>query len=335
MEDKDSFFFRINLKDTSWYLVGQYYLTIFDKDRKKFLYEKIYILIIISITTIFIAFLLSYYFTSSLNKMNRLLKKLGIDNMDIVFPEDKTISEISELGTAFNEMILRTESLLDQLLISTKKQNELETKKKDAEMTALQAQINPHFLYNTIESINCLIRDGDRQNAIKMLTSLSDLFRFISRTDNVIVPISEELEYVKTYAEIMQMRFGENLTFQWDLSQDLLTCKTIKLILQPVIENAIYHGIKPKQSHGIINVKCTNTPDGILFSISDNGIGMDEESLVTLTENLNSEKYLNRIGLYNVQNRIRLFFGKQYGLKIESKYGEGAIVEIHIPRITS
>jgi two-component system sensor histidine kinase YesM len=173
--------------------------------------------------------MISYNLTSAINKMNRLLKRFGIDNMEIVFPEESSIQEIRELGASFNEMVIRTESLLDQLLISTKKQNELETKRNEAEMIALQAQINPHFIYNTFESINSLIAVGDGKNAMRMLNCLSDMLRFGAASGNAVVTLSEELLYVKTYVEIMKMRFGENIFFNIHTDENILQCKTIKL----------------------------------------------------------------------------------------------------------
>jgi sensor histidine kinase YesM len=271
--------------------------------------------------------------TSSINKMKKLLKTMDINNSEAVFPENSAIHEIQELGASFNEMALRIENLVDQLLLSVKKQNELEAREKEAEMIALQAQINPHFLYNTFESINALIQMDEKQKATRMVTSLSDMLRFVADSSNTIVSISEELLYVKTYFEIMQMRFGDKLSFIINADDGILQYKTIKLILQPIIENAIYHGIVPKSQPGEIHVNCSAREDEIIFLIYDNGNGMSEEALGLLNDNLDRKHFNGKIGLYNVQNRLRLFYGERFGLKIESKPGKGTTVEIKIPKV--
>lgn len=332
MSGREEFLFRTKLKDVPWYLVAQYKNSIYLKDTRQFIYDRIYIMLLLLFITIIIAYMISGNFTSSIDKMNRLIKAMGIGNMELIFPEESPIHEISELGSSFNEMAFRIENLVDQLLISVKKQSELETREKEAEMIALQAQINPHFLYNTFESINALIQMDDKQKAIKMITALSDMLRFVAASGNTAVSISEELLYVETYVKIMKMRFGDRLSLTIHSDGSILSCKTIKLILQPIIENAIYHGIVPLPRPGAIRVNCSARGDDIFFLIYDNGKGMDPEALEQLNHNLTRKHNIGKIGLYNVQNRIRLFYGDSYGLRVESKPGGGTMVEIRIPR---
>jgi len=333
MEDNTSFLFKTPLSNGNWYLVGCYSRSIFEKDIKNFFYEKVYILIIVFFLTTVIAFFLSLRLSTSFRNMNDILAEFTVKNLKTVFSEESNINEISELGYAFNQMIQRTESLTDQLLESKQKQHELENQKKDAEMISLQSQINPHFLYNTFESINWLIKRERKQDATKMIKLLSDMFRFVAKTDNLILSLGEELKYTNAYVDIMKMRFQDNLNLRFISESELLACKTIKLILQPIVENAIYHGIAPKQAAGTIIVACKRLDNVIHICISDDGVGIEKKKLDTLNDQLNKDMYEGRIGIYNVQTRIRLFFGMNYGLKIYSVYGAGTTVEVTIPAL--
>lgn len=330
---KDSFIYKLKLQSNSWYLVGQYKNLFIKRDQGNLLIEKIYILVIIFFVTVLLVSFFAFNVASSINKMNQLLERIGLDNVGLTFPENSPVYELKELNRTFNSMVFRIESLIDQLLISSRIQNELENKKKEAEMIALQSQINPHFLSNSFESIKALVKRGNDQSAVNMINSLSSLLRYSAESSNPIVQIEEELNHTKYYADIMKIRFAKNLSFHWSIDENLRTCKIVRLTLQPIIENAIYHGINPKSETGSILFDCRQDGDEILLSISDNGAGMDEATLKDLVENLNKEDYRNSIGLFNVQNRIKLFFGKQYGLTIKSKLNEGTTVEIRIPKL--
>jgi len=260
-----------------------------------------------------------------------LLRDMDIEKIGLIFPENTYIYEINKLGKAFNEMVIRIETLIDQLLISTKKQSILENKKKEAELIALQAQINPHFLYNTFESINWLIRSDDKQNAIGMLNDLSSLLRYYARSNEPLVTIREEITYAKAYSDIMKMRFKENLVFKWEISEETFQCKIIKFTLQPLIENSIYHGIIPKQNKGTIQIKCYSEDNDLFITVLDDGVGIDQKELRKIEQELSGQN-LN-IGLYNVQNRIKILFGEKYGLSINSILGEKTEIKIHIPRL--
>jgi two-component system sensor histidine kinase YesM len=327
----NALYFKLPLINSSWYLVGQFPLSIIQSDQQAMLYEKFYMLIFIFFLTILVAYVVSYHLIASINKINMMLKNVGIDNMEIEFPEDSLIHEINELGGTFNNMVNRLYALVDQLIISTKKQHELANRKKEAELAALQAQINPHFLYNTFESVNWLIKSNELDKATVMLNSLSEFLRYTAKSNEPIVTIKEELGYAKHYALIMQMRFGPNLKFIWDIDEALMDQKTIRLILQPLIENAIYHGIQPKGKAGIIKITCYRSETDIILQVSDNGIGMSQEEIEEKNRNLNDDTFYESIGLYNVQNRIKLFFGHDYGITLYGGIDQGLTVDIKIP----
>ncbi len=165
-----------------------------------------------------------------------------------------------------------------------------------------------------------------------MLNDLSDLLRYLAKTKETLVTIEEEIMHAKLYSNIMKMRFKENLSFTWKIPGEVMKCKIIKFTLQPLIENAIYHGIMPKQNKGTIQVECRAGKDEILVVVSDDGVGIDRDKLEKIEEELDKQD-LN-IGLYNVQNRIKILFGNDYGMHVKSIPGEKTEILIPIPRIT-
>lgn len=242
------------------------------------------------------------------------------------------IDEVNQLSIAFNDMSIRIEHLLDEVIWSTKKASELEKIKNRAEITSLQAQINPHFLYNTFENIHWMIRNDSKDEALFMIKCLSSMLRFIAKREPIIVNIGEEIGYTKTYIEIMKTRYEDDLDFETVIDEKLLDFKIIKLILQPVIENAIEHGIRPKGKGGKISIYGRLIDETMIeFVVKDDGIGMDKEKLDDLNEILSKQSDPDTIGLQNVQARIKLFYGDPYGMVITSELGAGTTVTIHIP----
>ena len=330
----ESFAFSIPLENTPWHLVGIFDEDIFYKDINQSLVEKIYLFGIMVAIVLLLSYIIANNTTKYLRRMYALLGKCEIDSLEAVFPEESKIIEISELGSAFNDMITRTEILLDKLLIYNKKQNELENMKREAEFIALQTQINPHFLYNTFECINWMIKCGEKDSAVKMVTALSNMLHFIAKTENMIVSIEKELDYTKTYIEVMAIKFRSDITFKLDIDDEILKYKTIKLLLQPIVENSVCHGIGYTEgAKGTISISCTEEADCLKFTIYDDGKGIKEEEIAKLNQDLESGIHYNRVGLYNVQNRIQLFFGDRYGIKVMANKDKGVRVEAKIPKI--
>jgi two-component system sensor histidine kinase YesM len=240
-------------------------------------------------------------------------------NVDI-----KGEEEVVKLAQTFNMMLMRIRKLLAQVL------QEQEEKRK-SELDALQAQINPHFLYNTLDSIVWMAENEKNEDVITMVTSLARFFRIsISRGKNVIT-IEEELEHARNYMIIQKMRYKNKFRFEIEAEKDTLHCKTLKLILQPLIENALYHGIEYMVDEGYINISVRKLDGKILFQVKDNGLGMPPEKLETLL--LAKSKEYSGVGVKNVHERIKLFYGNEYGLEIESQLEVGTNVKIWIPII--
>ncbi|MBQ9590488.1 MAG: sensor histidine kinase [Butyrivibrio sp.] len=206
---------------------------------------------------------------------------------------------------------------------------------RKAEFELLQAQINPHFLYNTLDAIVWSAEAGNQKQVVNMVGSLSDFFRSSLNKGKEIVSIKEELVHVKSYLEIQQIRYQDILCYEINVPESLNKYQIPKITIQPIAENALYHGIKNKRGGGKITIEGYENEDTVIIEVKDNGIGIDEKRLFEIKESLeSSDNNSNTIyGIYNVNERIRLNYGEQYGLKICSIYGEGTTVKILIPKI--
>lgn len=258
-----------------------------------------------------------------IKKLQKSMKMVEDGQLDINV-DIKGEEEVVKLAQTFNMMLMRIRKLLAQVL------QEQEEKRK-SELDALQAQINPHFLYNTLDSIVWMAENEKNEDVITMVTSLARFFRIsISRGKNVIT-IEEELEHARNYMIIQKMRYKNKFWFKIEAEKDTLHCKTLKLILQPLLENALYHGIEYMVDEGYINISVKKVEGKILFQVSDNGLGMSPEKLETLL--LAKSKENSGVGVKNVHERIKLFYGNEYGLEIESQLEVGTNVKIWIPII--
>lgn len=212
---------------------------------------------------------------------------------------------------------------------------EQESKRK-SELDSLQAQITPHFLYNTLESIVWMIEAGKREEASEMVTSLARLLRIsISKGKNIIT-LQEELEHVENYLTIQSKRFKNQFTYEIQMEEGIGSLRTIKLIVQPIVENAIYHGMTGMYGDGEIRIHAYTEGEDLFISVQDNGMGMrpeQAEALLDYTKEIKTGKG-NGLGVRNVQERIQLYFGKEYGMVINSVVDEGTEVLLHLPKVT-
>jgi two-component system sensor histidine kinase YesM len=208
---------------------------------------------------------------------------------------------------------------------------EQESKRK-SELNALQAQINPHFLYNTLDSIVWMIENENYEGAIIMVTALARLFRISLSKGKNIITVRDEIEHARNYLTIQNIRYKNKFTYDIEVDEKTLNFASIKLIIQPLIENAIYHGMEFMGGDGEILVKTYIKDDDLYIDVIDNGLGMLQEVADTLlTSESKPEKKSSGIGLKNVHERIQIYFGKDYGLKIYSEPDEGTTISIHMP----
>jgi two-component system sensor histidine kinase YesM len=221
-------------------------------------------------------------------------------------------------------MVSRIRQLMDQIVV------EQEAKRK-SELNALQAQINPHFLYNTLDSIVWMAENGKSEDVITMVTSLARLFRIsISRGKNIIT-VREEIEHARNYLIIQKVRFKNKFSFNIDVDEEVIQYKTLKLILQPIIENALYHGIQYMVEEGSINISAKIAQGKLLYEIADSGLGIKPELLEKILSHDSKESGGAGVGVRNVHERIQLCYGKEYGIEIQSELEEGTTVKLWLP----
>lgn len=240
------------------------------------------------------------------------------------------VDEITELGLSFNIMTSKVRELLDA------KVREQENLKK-AELKALQAQINPHFLYNTLDTIVWMAEAKKTDQVIEIVRALSSFFRIALSRGKDWISIRNEIEHVRSYLYIQKIRYRDILDYEFDIDERILSGTILKLTLQPLVENALYHGIKNKRNGGTIKISASKVGDDlVLLEVCDDGVGLTPYKLGKIRDQLNEESDVvlrvdEGFGLDNVNKRIKLYYGKQYGLSIESRYQEGTKITVAIP----
>ena len=273
--------------------------------------------------------ILSYYIprsiTMPITRISRVTDQVAKGNLSVRAAAESG-AEARMLSDSLNAMIDKINELLDQV---TTEQIRL----RKAEFELLQAQINPHFLYNTLDTIVWLAEAGDQKRVVSMVGNLSDFFRTSLNQGKDIISIREELAHVRSYLEIQQVRYQDILRYEITVPEDLYEYKIPKITIQPLVENALYHGIKNKRGQGTITITGERSENGFVLYVRDNGIGMTQERLNEVRAGIQKLSYTGKeiYGLYNVNERIRLNFGETYGISIESTYGEGTCVSISLP----
>ena len=234
--------------------------------------------------------------------------------------------EIRHLGTTLQSLVDNTKRLMKDIV------KEQEGKRK-SEIDALQSQINPHFLYNTLDSVVWMIENEKYEGAITMISALAKLFRISLSKGNHIISIENEIQHIENYLIIQSVRYKNKFEYTINVDEKLLQCGTIKLIIQPIVENAIYHGMEFMGGEGLIEIKVYEKED-LFIEVIDNGPGMLAKQVEEINNGTirSSRKKGSGIGVRNVQERIRLYFGEGYGLEVESEPDEGTMVRIRIPK---
>ncbi len=257
-----------------------------------------------------------------ISTLSQKAQQFGEGDFDVT-PVDTHITELQTLDTTFNEMAHRIDTLMAR-------QMEDQQSLRRAELELLQAQINPHFLYNTLDSIAILADCHREDDVVTMVTSLSTFFRNSLNKGEDIITLEAECMQVKSYLEIQQIRYSDILEYEIHIPEELMDCRMPKLILQPLVENALYHGIKNRRGMGKIIVSAESCGDDLILRVSDNGAGMNEAQVAALRAGLYEDRHTG-LGLVNVHRRIRLHCGADYGLSFESTPGKGSTVSVCLP----
>nr|WP_090714352.1 sensor histidine kinase [Paenibacillus typhae] len=315
------------VKETGWKIVGVAYydeIVTTKRDLNQFL---IWFLAAVILCVIAVSVLLSWLIASPIRKLERTVKQVG--DGDLHTPINVSGAyEVEQLSRRFNLMLQRIRQLMDQIIY------EQETKRK-GELEVLQSQINPHFLYNTLNSVVRLAERGKNDEVITMIQSLSKFFRISLSKGNNIITIQEELDHIRHYLVIQSFRFKNKFRFEIRAQEEVLPLQTIKLILQPIVENALYHGIEMSPDEGLVLITAELQDDLIIIKISDNGIGMSRETLNTILSGGGKSGSGSGVGVRNVNERIGLYYGREFGLAFESELEEGTTVTIVFPAVSS
>ncbi|MDR0992905.1 MAG: sensor histidine kinase [Ruminococcus sp.] len=279
--------------------------------------------LLILTAALFYSLRLSRRITEPIGLLAKKAQDLGNGDFTLA-PVPTDTKELKTLDDGFNEMVTRINTLMEK---------EIEDQKylRRAELELLQAQINPHFLYNTLDSIGILAESDRREDVVKMVTSLSVFFRNSLSKGRDIISLRSERDQVSGYLAIQQIRYSDILKYEILIPDELLGFMTPKLILQPLVENALYHGIKNKRGLGSITITGEFFEENILLKVSDNGIGMTPEQVIALQTGVYEDRHTG-LGLVNVHKRIKLYCGEDYGLSFESEPGKGTTVSVLLPK---
>ncbi len=282
------------------------------------LVEMIKIVAVFFILTSILIYMVSYGITKPIISLSNSIKQLEKGDLSAnVSIRNK--DEIGDLAKAFNKMVSRIEQLITKSVENEKQRAEMEFK-------ILQAQINPHFIYNTLDSIRWMATLQNAPIVSTMVSSMINLLKYNFSRKDILVSLRDEIESVKSYVNIQKYKYGDMFDVVYKIPKDIMEYKTLKFILQPIVENSIFHGFENIEHIGLIEISAFLEGDYLYIVVTDNGVGMNPE----LQHNLNDKKYRNKqyseIGIRNVDERIKFYCGDSAGLRVESAKGKGTTV---------
>ena len=285
-------------------------------------------LVIMIIIIFYLSRRLSRRITKPITELCEMTEKFAGGDFTVSYHTDSN-DEMETLAESFNSMVKEIEVLVED--IHREQENA-----KDAELRLLQEQINPHFLYNTLDAIVWMTESGENKKAIQIIQELSSFFRITLSKGQREITIKNEKEHVRSYLEIQRYRYQDILDYEIEFDEDILEYHIQKLTLQPIVENALYHGIKNKRGRGMIRVTGKAAGDDIVFTVEDNGRGMNEEELARLERLISGEESTDDqsgFGMANVEKRLEMLYGNKYGMTVKSDFGEGTVVTVRIPKV--
>lgn len=310
---------------TGWKLVGVIPYDAFTRGMVNIRYFIVILILLMAMMLTFINRMVSVRISRPILKLNDSVMEYEAGKKPKIYIGGSR--EIRYLGYSIRSSYEQIESLMQKILWE---QNE----RRKSELDALQSQINPHFLYNALDSITWMIEGGRNDDAAYMITQLAKLFRISLSKGRTIIRIGDELMHAKSYMNIQKVRCRDSFSVSFDVDPSIESCCVVKLILQPILENAINYGVSGMEDCGEIKVTGRMDEENIILTVEDNGMGIPEDEVdLLLTDNNRVHKQGSGVGLVNVNNRIQILFGKEYGLHIESELDEGTKVSICIPAI--
>ena len=310
---------------TGWKLVGVVSYSVFTHGMSNMQYFAVMLMLLTGMMLVGINRVVSVRISSPILKLNASVMAYEAGEKPEIYIGGS--KEIIHLGGSIQDSYEKIDSLMKEIVLE---QNE----RHKSELDALQSQINPHFLYNTLESITWMIEGERNDEAVFMISQLAKLFRISLSKGRTVISIRDELQHAGSYMNIQKIRYKNTFSVTFDVDEDVCDCCIVKLILQPILENAINYGVSGMDDCGEITVRGKKEDGNIVLSVIDNGIGMsEEEAHLILTDSSRVHKHGSGVGLINVNNRIQILFGKEYGVTVESEPDEGTCVSVTIPAI--
>lgn len=324
--EKDAIYSVRSLDNCEWKIIGVCYIDEMITNKVNHIMKTLSVifLIVVLLTVLIIRFF-SKLFSNPARELANAMQEFEKDTNNFEFKSIEGTAEITSLTESFEHMVVQIKELVEKV-----RQEEITLRK--TELKALQAQINPHFLYNTLDAIAWLCEEERHKDAVEMVNSLAKLFRISISRGHELITIEKEMQHAKSYLKIQNFRYKNQFTYSFDVDEECLNYLCNKITLQPIIENAIYHGIDRMVDEGKINIGIHQKGDRIIFTVEDNGVGMTEEQCEEILHKDEGDRV--GIGIKNVNDRIKIYFGEEYGLTIQSELDEGTRVTISMPKIT-
>lgn len=317
------YIYNYEIADYGWRLIGITDMNEFKVEAN----EIIYLGIIIAFAAILLEIILSYYLsriiTVPLLRLKTGAEEIAGGNMDLRL-HFRSEDEIGQLGNSFNYMAGQVQELLEKVNYEAKK-------KREYELSLLQEQVKPHFLYNSLDIVIKLSEMNRNNEARRAVRRLADYYRNSLSDSQEIITIGQEIKIVEDYLELQRIRYNDLFTYEVNADSETMQLLIPKLTLQPLIENAIYHGMKYKEEKGIVRISVKKSESGMILTVEDNGAGMNQETCEKLLQN----KPDGHFGVYSVNHRIKLFFGEEYGITVQSEVGIGTRIDIFLPAKSS
>ncbi|TVY07883.1 sensor histidine kinase [Paenibacillus cremeus] len=325
ISDKRNLIAYTYIPRADWYVVSTIPFSYLDHESVKI---SVYIMVL-GVVCFLLALLLSYYVSKSIsNPLKRLVDSMNnvkLGNL-VVQIDDPSSDELGKVTTNFNQMVRELHYLIDEVKMK-------ERLKRFAELKSLQAQINPHFLSNSLNTVRWLANIQKADNISNLITSLIKLLHGCMGKGSELISIREEIEYVKNYLNIMAYRYYDKFKVHFEMEEEMIDCRILRFTLQPIVENCLLHGLEPMEGQGLIIIKGYRNDHELKITITDNGVGINDETLNGLLQQPSSNKTsgLSGIGIRNVDERIKLYFGEKFGVSIQSVPNLYTTIEITIP----
>lgn len=312
------------VKNCGWKVVGVSYVDelITSKVRKMIQIVAALLIVVLNVTFV-IGLFISRLISRPANRLAKAMSDFEGDAENFKYTDINGTREIAALSDSFEHMVIQIQSLMEKV-----RQEEITLRK--TELNALQSQINPHFLYNTLDSIAWMCEEHRSEEAVEMVSSLAKLFRISISRGHELITLDNELKHAESYLKIQKYRYKSQFSYYFNIDEECLSYLCNKITLQPIIENAIYHGLD-MVDEGIITIEVSKQDEDILIRIIDNGVGMTKEQCNEILQRDSSDK--TGIGIKNVNDRIKIYFGDQYGVTIKSELDVGTEISILIPKI--